>query len=59
MGERRANPKLTAAAALVERAVEHVLENPDTRTRDLGGSLHTDAFAAALIGVIRQRGVHP
>jgi 3-isopropylmalate dehydrogenase len=53
-GQRSANPKLAAAATLVERAVEEVLENPRTRTRDLGGSLDTDAFADAVIGVITQ-----
>jgi len=54
-GQRSANPKLIAAAALVERAVDQLLENPRTRTRDLGGSLDTDAFTDALIGVIKQR----
>jgi len=52
-GQRRADPKLIAAARLVESAVEQVLENPLTRTRDIGGSLATDAFADAVISVIR------
>jgi 3-isopropylmalate dehydrogenase len=52
-GQRSANSKLAAAATLVERAVEQVLENPATRTRDIGGSLDTDAFADAVIGVLR------
>jgi 3-isopropylmalate dehydrogenase len=43
----------------VERAVEQVLENPRTRTRDIGGSLDTDAFADAVIGVLRQKRTHP
>ena len=55
-GQRCANPKLVAAATLVERAVEQTLENPSTRTRDIGGSLNTDAFADAVIGVLRQMG---
>jgi 3-isopropylmalate dehydrogenase len=58
-GQRRADPKLIAAARLVESAVEQVLENPRTRTRDIGGSLDTDAFADAVIGVIRQRPTQP
>jgi len=57
-GQQSANPKLTAAATLVERAVEQVLENPATRTRDIGGSLDTDAFADAVIGVLRQGKAH-
>jgi len=53
-GQRSANPKLIAAASLVERAVDQVLENPRTRTRDIGGSLDTDAFTDAVISVIEQ-----
>jgi 3-isopropylmalate dehydrogenase len=55
MGRRRANPKLTTAATLVEHAVEQVLEDPLTRTRDIGGSMGTDAFADAVIGTLQQR----
>ncbi len=58
-GRRSANPKLMAAATLVEHAVEQVLENPRTRTRDLGGSLGTDAFAEAVMDVLRQGKSHP
>ena len=54
-GRRTAAQKLTAAATLVESAVEEVLESPRTRTRDIGGSLGTDAFAKAVIDVIRHR----
>jgi isocitrate/isopropylmalate dehydrogenase len=48
-GQRSANPQLVAAAAQVERAVDAALENPRTRTRDIGGSLNTDAFAAEVV----------
>lgn len=58
-GQRCADPKLAAAATLVERAVDQVLENPHTRTRDIGGSLDTDAFAHAVIEVLRQKKTHP
>jgi len=54
-GQRCANSKLLAAAALVERAVAAVLENPQTRTRDLGGSLNTDAFTAAVVDAVKRR----
>ena len=47
-GRRDANANLTKAAALVEAAVERALDNPATRTRDIGGTLSTDAFAEAV-----------
>jgi len=53
-GQRSANPKLIAAAALVERAVDAVLENPQTRTRDIGGALNTDAFTAAVVNSVKE-----
>jgi isocitrate/isopropylmalate dehydrogenase len=54
-GQRYGNAKLVAAAALVESAVDQVLENPFTRTRDIGGSLDTDAFTEAVIGALGQK----
>ena len=54
-GQRASAPKLTAAATRIESAVEEVLENPRTRTRDIGGTLGTDAFAKAVIDVIKHR----
>jgi 3-isopropylmalate dehydrogenase len=53
-GRRCGDAKLVAAAALVAGAVDRVLENPTTRTRDIGGSLGTDAFTEAVIGALRQ-----
>ena len=54
-GQRTAEPKLTDAATLIESAVDEVLENPRSRTRDIGGVLGTDAFAKAVIDVIKHR----
>jgi 3-isopropylmalate dehydrogenase len=34
--------------------VDRVLDNPLTRTRDLGGQLGTDAFAAAVCAAISE-----
>jgi 3-isopropylmalate dehydrogenase len=51
-GRRDANEKLKKAAALLEATVERVLYNPATRTRDIGGSLNTDAFAEAVCTAI-------
>jgi isocitrate/isopropylmalate dehydrogenase len=46
-------PALVAAAdGLIPRAVDAVLDDPATRTRDIGGSLGTTAFADALRGAI-------
>jgi isocitrate/isopropylmalate dehydrogenase len=53
-GQRSGNSGLTAAASLVERAVDEVLEDPQSRTRDLGGSLDTDAFTHAVVEAVRR-----
>jgi 3-isopropylmalate dehydrogenase len=44
LGEQRGLPNFEAAGAEMERAVDAVLANPATRTRDLGGDVNTDAF---------------
>jgi isocitrate/isopropylmalate dehydrogenase len=41
------NPDLQEAG-LITRAVDSVLDNPATRTRDIGGTLGTTAFAEAV-----------
>ena len=46
LGDRRGLQPLRAAGAAMERAVDMVLEDPASRTRDLGGTMHTDAFGA-------------
>jgi isocitrate/isopropylmalate dehydrogenase len=53
-GQRTSNSELVAAAAQVARAVDWVLENPKTRTRDIGGTLNTDAFTAAVVDAVRK-----
>lgn len=45
---RRDDPGLVEAAALITAAVDTVLDDPATRTRDLGGSLGTAGFAEAV-----------
>ncbi|NRP21710.1 Homoisocitrate dehydrogenase [Ensifer adhaerens] len=52
LGEQRGLPQFEAAGAEIERAVDEVLANPATRTRDLGGNANTDAFGAAVTKVI-------
>jgi 3-isopropylmalate dehydrogenase len=46
LGERRNLPAFEAAAAEIDRAVDAVLANPETRTRDLGGTMNTDDFGS-------------
>ena len=48
MGERRQSDALVNAARAIEVAVDAVLENPATRTPDLGGTLGCKAFGAAV-----------
>ena len=51
-GRRDGNAKLVEAGALVERAADKVLADPTTRTPDIGGTLGTDAFCAAVIAAM-------
>ncbi len=44
MGTRHAKPAFHQAATAMERAVDAVLTNPASRTRDLGGKMNTDEF---------------
>ncbi|RAI44331.1 isocitrate/isopropylmalate dehydrogenase family protein [Rhodoplanes roseus] len=52
-GRRDGNAKLVEAAARIEQATEAAIADPATRTRDLGGTLGTDAFADAVIAAFR------
>jgi isocitrate/isopropylmalate dehydrogenase len=48
LGERRKDDKLVKAAAAIEAALDSAIADPKTRTRDMGGTLGTDAFGAAV-----------
>jgi 3-isopropylmalate dehydrogenase len=50
---RRGDTRLAAAAQAIEAAVDAALKEPATRTRDLGGTLGTQEFAAAVAARIR------
>ena len=52
MGERRGEPALLRAAALIEAALDRVIAVPAQRTRDLGGPLGTAAFTALVAGAL-------
>lgn len=52
LGENKQRPGLINAALKIDRAIDKVLENPQTRTADLGGHLGTKGFTKALIEVL-------
>lgn len=52
-GRRDGDDRLVAAARLIERAVDTVLDDPAARTPDLGGTQGTDGFAAAVVAAVR------
>src|SRR5688572_14391829 len=52
LGERRGDDRLLRAGAAVDAALDRVLAEPGTRTRDLGGPLGTAAFAAAVAAAV-------
>ena len=56
LGEQRGLPQFEAAGAEIERAVDEVLANPASRTRDLGGTMNTDAFGSLVAAAIRSSG---
>jgi 3-isopropylmalate dehydrogenase len=52
MARRRGDGALADAARRIGAAVDRVLDDPATRTRDVGGPLGTEVFAAAVIGAL-------
>ncbi|MBF8184269.1 isocitrate/isopropylmalate dehydrogenase family protein [Nonomuraea sp. K274] len=52
-GRRDGNDALVAAAAGIESTVESVLDEPGSRTRDLGGHLGTAEFAGHVVARLR------
>jgi 3-isopropylmalate dehydrogenase len=48
LGGRHSRGAFVRAARAIDQAVDRLLEKPETRTRDLGGSLATAEFAAAV-----------
>src|SRR5262249_58997706 len=53
-GRRDGNSRLVAAAGRIEQAVEQVLGNPATRTRDLGGTMGTDEFSRSGVAALHK-----
>jgi isocitrate/isopropylmalate dehydrogenase len=52
LGERRSDDRFLRAAAAIEKALDRAIANPQWRTRDLGGSLGTKAFAARVAALV-------
>ncbi|MBI1205289.1 MAG: isocitrate/isopropylmalate dehydrogenase family protein [Rhodopseudomonas sp.] len=52
LGERRGSDNLLAAARAIETALDKVIAEPAGRTRDMGGTLGTDAFAAKVAAAV-------
>ncbi|MBI4193760.1 MAG: isocitrate/isopropylmalate dehydrogenase family protein, partial [Betaproteobacteria bacterium] len=48
LGTRHSRPEFGRAAQAIVAAIDAALENPETRTADLGGRLGTRAFAAEI-----------
>jgi 3-isopropylmalate dehydrogenase len=53
IGARRGGATLAAAAKSIEAAVDSILQDPQTRTADLGGKLGTQEFARAVAGSLQ------
>lgn len=56
LGEQRGLAHFEAAGAEIERAVDEVLADPASRTRDLGGATNTDTFGSLVAGAVRAGG---
>ena len=52
LGERHHQPGLMHASAAIEATLDLVVARPTTRTRDLGGTLGTAAFAAEVVAAL-------
>ncbi|ESR23737.1 isocitrate/isopropylmalate dehydrogenase family protein [Lutibaculum baratangense] len=52
LGTRRGDAAFQRAASMIQQALQATISAPETRTRDIGGSLGTDAFTGAVVGAI-------
>jgi len=50
LGRKHGKPSFQEAEQVIERAVDALIDDPKTRTRDLGGKLGTRAFGEAIAG---------
>jgi 3-isopropylmalate dehydrogenase len=54
LATRHDRPEFAAAARSIEDAIEKTLDDPGSRTRDLGGPLGTNAFTSRVCEVLQQ-----
>ena len=52
IGQRRNDTAFIEGGRLITRAIDRVLDNPATRTRDIGGSLGTEEFTHAVLAAM-------
>jgi 3-isopropylmalate dehydrogenase len=52
LGEQRSIPKLMEAGKAIADAVDAVINNPATRTRDIGGTMNTDSFGGLVAEMV-------
>lgn len=52
LGEQRGVSKLMEAGAAISEAVDRVIDVPQNRTRDIGGSIDTDAFGQLVASTV-------
>ena len=52
LGEKHGRDDLRAASSAIDSALDATLENPQTRTVDLGGTMGTEAFGQAVTAVL-------
>ncbi|MEM9637661.1 MAG: isocitrate/isopropylmalate dehydrogenase family protein [Pseudomonadota bacterium] len=57
LGERRGSSKLMRAGEAIAQAVDATIDDPAKRTRDLGGSVNTDAFGALVAAAVARQAV--
>jgi 3-isopropylmalate dehydrogenase len=53
LGRKHERDNFSGAERAIEHAVDSLIKNPETRTRDLGGKLGTRAFGSALVDQLR------
>ena len=57
LGQKHEREDLLAAEKAIERAIDHVLASPETRTVDVGGTASCSRSAAAIADAIRRQAV--